>query len=362
MKIKTITCHDVYNAGAGLQAYALVTYLRALGHDAEIIHYKPDYLSGHYRLGGVNNPRYDKPLVRQAYLLAKLPGRLRSRLGLRKRRFDAFRKDCLPLTERYDSYEALAAAPPVADVYFAGSDQIWNTQFRNGRDPAFYLRFAPEGSVRASYAASFAAPRADAAWAAQQREWIEGLDHVSVRESSGVTILREMGIDKGQAVLDPVFLLPAETWRELAAMPEEGEPYVLVYDFDGSGEIERAAKDLARKNDWQIRSLQRLPYADHCDTTAGPREFLGLIAKAQCVLSNSFHATAFSLIFQRPFLTFDRTENLNARMRDLLALAGLEARGEADEKIDWATVQARLDEKIAASKAFIDEVLKGRRI
>ena len=80
------------------------------------------------------------------------------------------------------------------------------------------------------------------------------------------------------------------------------------------------------------------------------------------MLSNSFHATAFSLIFQRPFLTFDRTENLNARMRDLLALAGLEARGEADEKIDWATVQARLDEKIAASKAFIDEVLKGRRI
>ena len=72
MKIKTITCHDVYNAGASLQAYALVTYLRHLGHDAQVVDYKPDYLSGHHRLGGVGNPRYDKPFVREAYLLAKV--------------------------------------------------------------------------------------------------------------------------------------------------------------------------------------------------------------------------------------------------------------------------------------------------
>ena len=173
-------------------------------------------------------------------------------------------------------------------------------------------------------------------------------------------ILRELGIDRGQAVLDPVFLLSVEMWRTLAIMPDEDVPYVLVYDFDSSGEIERTAKELAEKNAWQIRSLQKLPYADYCDTAAGPREFLGLIAKAQCVLSNSFHATAFSLIFRRPFLTFDRTENLNARMRDLLCLAGLEKRRAADEPIDWVAVQARLDREIAMSKAYIDEVLKGK--
>ena len=360
MKIKTITCHDVYNAGASLQAYALVTYLRNLGHDAEIIDYKPDYLNRHYRLGGVGNSRYDKPIVKQAYLLANLPGRLRARCGMRKKRFDAFREAYLPLTKRYASFEQLKNEPPVADVYFAGSDQIWNTQFPNGRDPAFYLSFASEGSVRASYAASFAASHADEAWAERQAAWITGLDYVSVREPSGVDILRGLGIE-GQAVLDPVFLLPAETWRTLAIMPEEDAPYMLVYDFDGSGEIERAAKELAEKNGWQIRSLQKLPYADRCDTETGPREFLGLIAGAQCVLSNSFHATAFSLIFQRPFMTFDRKENLNARMRDLVRLAGLESHNGAEEPIDWAAVQIRLDREIAASKAYIDEVLKEKQ-
>ena len=77
MRICTITCHDVYNAGASLQAYALQTYLKSLGHDVKIIDYKPDYLSQHYRLDVVANPKYDKPLLKQAYLLAKLPGRLR---------------------------------------------------------------------------------------------------------------------------------------------------------------------------------------------------------------------------------------------------------------------------------------------
>ena len=61
MKIKTITCHDVYNVGASLQAYALVKYLRNLGHQVEIIDYKPPYLQ-HYQLTGVANPRYDKPI------------------------------------------------------------------------------------------------------------------------------------------------------------------------------------------------------------------------------------------------------------------------------------------------------------
>ena len=129
MRIKTITCHDVYNAGASLQAYALVTYLRSLGHEAEIIDYKPDYLA-HYRLTGINNPRYDKPVIRELYTLAKLPGRFKARHGKRKKSFDAFTKEFLPTTKRrYISNDDLKQNPPEADVYFAGSDQIWNCFF-----------------------------------------------------------------------------------------------------------------------------------------------------------------------------------------------------------------------------------------
>lgn len=359
MEIKTITCHDVYNAGASLQAYALTEYLRQLGHHVQIIDYKPDYLSRHYSLMTVGNPKYDRPLIREAYLLAKLPERLHGKYGLRKRRYDAFRQEFLPLTRRYYSADELRAEPPQADVYFAGSDQIWNTFFPNGKDPAFYLDFAPEGSIKASYAASFATEDIAEEWKPQVREWLSKLDFISVRESSGVRIVEELGIEKVTAVLDPVFLLSADEWRKIAAekpMP----PYILVYDFDGNAQIEQEAKRLAAQYSLKIAALQKLPYADICLTNAGPQEFVSLIADASYVLSNSFHATAFSLIFHRPFMVYDRKEHINTRMRDLLALVGLSGRQHADELIDWAAVQARLDQEIAASKAYITAVLQGR--
>ena len=62
MKIKTITCHNVYNVGASLQAYALVKYLENEGHDVEIIDYMPWYLQ-HYRLFAINNSKYNKKIV-----------------------------------------------------------------------------------------------------------------------------------------------------------------------------------------------------------------------------------------------------------------------------------------------------------
>lgn len=110
MKINTITCHDVYNHGASLQAYALQHYLQSEGHDVEIIHYKPDYLSRHFNLWMVANPIFDKPFVKQLYLLAKLPGRLCSLK--RKASFDAFTAKYLHLSRRYQSYEDLRSDAP----------------------------------------------------------------------------------------------------------------------------------------------------------------------------------------------------------------------------------------------------------
>lgn len=358
MKICTITCHDVYNAGASLQAYALAAYLRDQGHDVRIIDYKPDYLSRHFSLRVIGNPRYDKPLVREAYLLAKLPGRLRAKYSLRKRRYDAFRRDFLSLTRRYNSVDELRADPPRADAYFAGSDQIWNTFFSNGKDSAFYLDFAPAENIKASYAASFATEDVPDAWKAQIGEWLSKLDAISVRESSGVGIVEKLGLTAVQ-VVDPVFLLSADEWRKIAA-GKPAEPYVLVYDFDGNAQIEQEAKRLAAQYGLKIFALQKLSYADRCIMDMGPREFVSLVAGASYVVSNSFHATAFSLIFRRPFMVYDRQEKINTRMRDLMGSVGLSDRKKADDPLDWDMVQASLDRQIEASKDFIAGVLDGR--
>ena len=362
MKICTITCHDVYNVGASLQAYALQTYLKSLGHDVKIIDYKPDYLSKHFRLDIIGNPKYDKPFVREAYLLAKLPGRLR--ILPRKRAFDGFTSKHLELTRRYASNEELKANPPEADVFLAGSDQIWNPLFPNGKDPAFYLDFVQQG-IRASYAASFAVDEFPQELRDVTAKYLAKIDYIAVREKSGLAVLDSMGIHNAETVLDPVFLLDSAHWRSIAKSPAHiDKPYLLIYDFDNSYAVKAIAEKVASEHGLKIYSVFDLPYAERCFILCGPEEFLGLIQGASYVLSNSFHATAFSVIFEKEFAVVERTEKINTRMRDFTAMLRLSDHMINTEKdipynADWNEVERLLSDEIMHSKAYIDKVLNG---
>lgn len=365
MKIKTITCHDVYNAGASLQAYALSKYLTDQGHTVEIIDYKPDYLQ-HYKLTGVANNQYDKPVLREIYNTLKFPGRLCAKLGKRKRSFDCFTRKYLPVTSRtYRSNEELKAEPPAADVYLAGSDQIWNIFFQNGKDPAFYLDFAPQNAVKASYAASFAVENIDDEWKSQIKNWLLNLDYISVRESSGVDIIHGLEIDKAVQVVDPVFLLGRKEWNKLVEPIYNRKPFIFLYDFDNNEQLGKSVRNLARENGWKVYSYLRNPYCDRCFSQAGPREFLSLVRDAELVISNSFHATAFSLIFEKPFWVLERKEKINTRMRDLLKSIGKIERLTTVGNIfgvsylDYKDVNNKIENQIDNSKKYLNTVLWG---
>lgn len=362
MKIKTITCHDVYNAGASLQAYALSKYLTDLGNEVEIIDYKPDYLSRNFKLFGVSNSKFNKPILRELYNILKFPGRLKARLGKRKREFDKF-TSLLPLTKvRYKSNSDLKQNSPDADVYFAGSDQIWNTKFNNGKDSAFYLDFAPNHSIKASYAASFATEDILEEYKPQIKDWISNLDYISVRESSGVSIINNLGIDGAQTVMDPVFLLDAEDWRQIEKNLNLKQHYILVYDFDKSDAVKTFVLKKAKEENLKIYSIQKCDYADKCFWNEGPAAFINLVRNADFIVSNSFHATAFSLIFKKQFVVFNRKEKINTRMQDLLNMLVLDKQIIYDQKsiapkIDYSFITIKLGAQIEKSKEFINVVL-----
>lgn len=327
MKIRTITCHDVYNLGASLQAYALQHYLEEQGHDVKIIDYKPDYLSGHYRLTNVDNPIYDKPIIKQLYLAAKLPCRLRALK--RKHAFDDFTSKYLHLTPRYNSCEELQANAPEADVYIAGSDQIWNTIFPNGKDAAFYLEFGNVNTKRISYAASFATPSIATGYEAFVAKELKNFDAISIREKSALQLLSSLGRTDGVAVCDPVFLHSKAEWQELTAdISGISEKFVLVYLTDRSKQIEEIAKSIKKHTGWKILVVGAITqsWADRSLVNAGPLEFVRLINDAQYVISNSFHATAFSLIFEKTFCVVNRAEGINERMKSVLDQYGLSQR------------------------------------
>ena len=366
MKIKTITCHDVYNYGATLQAYALMTYLEMKGHEVEIIDYKPPYLSTRFNFF-VTSERFEKRnfLIKSLCLIKHLPRRLFLYIGSCKKSFDSFNQKYLKLTSvRYHCFDELKKEPPIADVYIVGSDQVWNTAYKNGRDPAFYLAFAPSKAKRISYAASFSTQEILPEYKNFVKDKIELIDFVSVREQTGLNILNSLGIKRGVHVMDPVFLHDQNFWSKLARR-KVSDKYILVYDFEKNTQIEKFAKKMAKKLGIKIYAVNnyfRTPYADVDCYDAGPRKFLSLIKNAEVVIGNSFHALSFSLIFEKEFFVFHRGHAINSRMEDLLDLCGLRERlifdGNHSSKynpIDYEVVHSKLTPKIETSKKFLSE-------
>lgn len=316
-KVAIITCHDVYNHGASLQAYALSRYISEQGYDVEIIDYKPPYLSGHYSLSAVNNPRWDHFLLRQLYLLFKLPGRM-MRLK-NKRRFDEFTLQ-LPLTATtYHSVKELRKNPPEADLYVAGSDQIWNLSRPNGKDSSFYLSFGGGNVRRISYAASFSAAAIRPKLEVSVRHHLRHLDAISVREKSGVGILHKINYE-GLRVCDPVWLLSPDTWLELAGaaqLPDLPERYLLAIDLEGSGGVEKKARHKAHSHHLPIISLGHKVKGSLHIPYAGPMDFLGLVTRASYIVTNSYHGMSFARMFDIPLEVVMRTDMSNERIHDL---------------------------------------------
>jgi len=368
MLLKTITCHDVYNYGASLQAYALMKYLQKLGHDVEIINYKPNYLSKHYNLFAVNNSAWNTNIIIKAiYLIVKFPGRLLSLQ--RKHNFDRFTKKYLKLTPiRYLSNEHLKESLPIADIYICGSDQIWNCLFENGKDPAFYLDFVPDDKRKISYAASFAIKQIPKQSINFVKKKINNIDCISVRENSGIEILESLGIHRGIQVVDPVFLLDGVEWDHLCKY-QMNEKYLLVYDFDKNDLVKKIAIKIAQEKKLKIYCVNnyKCKYADKNFQFADTEMFISLIKNAEFVISNSFHGTAFSIIFEKNFCVVNRNENINARMFDLLASLEIGKRLVENEmdiinvtsKIDYYAINNKLSNQKLKSKQFLHNSING---
>ena len=365
MKIKTITCHEVYNHGASLQEFALLQYLKNIGHNAQTIHYKPNYLSGHFKLRTISNPRFDKPLLRQLYILAKLPGRIFALK--RKKAFDEFSRKYINTDSKlYRSNEELKEDLPEADAYICGSDQIWNSFFQNGKDPSFYLNFVPSNKLKISYAASFAIDAIEESLKPFVKENIERIDKISVRESSGLKILEDLSITRAVQVLDPVFLIESKYWKKTFVTPIK-EKFIFVYDFESNKNIERISIETAKKHNLKIFTVnQNITYADKNFFKKSPEVFLSLISNANFIIGNSFHALAFSLIFNKIFFVIDRNEKINTRMRDFMSSLNLSYLNlDVDEfktfdkvSINYEKVNFELREKIKKSKNFLIKALK----
>ena len=369
MRINTLTTYDVYNYGASLQAYALMTYLQNKDNEVEIINFQPEYLTRKYDYRWVNpESKMSKyAITRTAYRILKYIQR-QTTMG-RKYQFDYFNHQILKETATvYHSFEELKKNPPQADLYLVGSDQIWNVFYEAGRDPAFFLDWVKEGK-KASYAASFSYLEIDEANKRRIQKSLQSFTAVSVREFHGIDILSNMNIT-GTWVLDPIFLLSIEEWKKLMSPFNKKEKYLLIYDFEGNKELKEFAIQYAKTKNLKIYSINDtypLLYAHRNFGCAGPKEFLALIYHCDTFVSNSFHGTAFSILFNKPVFVFNRHRHkVNSRMESLMTLFGLTDCILTDrtmyisalqKSFDYTTINQKIKSELEKSKQFIDNLL-----
>lgn len=366
MKVGTITTHTALNYGAVLQAYALCRYIGNQGLTCEVMDYCPEHVTNSYRLVTRLRKPSDVPLA----LFQMLHYRERNE---RSQRFAAFRNEMLPLSDlRVKNHGELIELANTYDLLVCGSDQIWSPVLHQF-DEAYFLSFPEIRTRRASYAASFGQDEIEASVLPEMRRRLSTISDFACREYTGKKLVEELTGKAATMVLDPVFLLSPEEWRRLAKPVEETKPYDLVYFLSNPGKSPFAAKHYAQEQNEKVLSIGFSPrdarYGVKTLYSLGPQEFLGAIDEAHTVLTNSFHCTAFAILFEKPFYTRISSQkgSRNDRMISLLKDLGLEDRLYTDDRameldfskeIDYAAVRERLMKRIDASRGYLESILK----
>lgn len=348
MKIKIITIHCIPNFGSVFQTYALSEYLKGIGHnDVEIIDYRPAYYQ----------PHTFRAIVAMLLNLRKYI--------VRKFKFDRFIKSNVKLTHKYKTFKTLEAAGLSADCFIAGGDQLWNVYHDCGRDDAYKLTFTSSKTI--SYGTSMGQSGFSAEELSDLAGKIKRFAAVSVRESSSAIQLQSVGINAVWSV-DPVYLLTAKDYAKFIK-PVPHKKYLLVYLVTPSPLLDKVIQSLSQKYGLQVILCSGFSKKCKCDVflnDLGPEEILSYIKHADIVLSASFHATTFSLIFEKQFYTILPDPNTNERIVDLLKTRGLSDRiitEESDlnkslsETINYNTVEP-YNVLIETSKRYLRESLK----
>ena len=153
MKIGLVSIHAAHNYGSVLQAYALQEKLKEYSKKVEIINYRPNYFECQYKLCSVKVYKRYKGIKSKILHLGWRILKIKQRY-IKYKKFEDFISSNYNLTKRYRTYNELNKEKFDHDVFFCGSDQIWNTDITEGFDKTYYLGFVDSNQIKASYAAS----------------------------------------------------------------------------------------------------------------------------------------------------------------------------------------------------------------
>lgn len=356
IQVGILTFHTAKNYGAVLQTFALYRVLQSLGADVHIIDYRPKYLAKQYRLLDIDSIFSGtlRRIIRNVlYNCFSLPRRIKMYKG-----FSTFLK-------KHTTSIPLYKIDNNIDLFVVGSDQVWNTQLTFDFDNYYWGDFiSKKKSRKISYASSFGHLNYEEPILRNCANLLsQNFDALSIREKDDAELLQRYTNKTINISIDPTLLLEKGQWSDIAIRPKLKEKFLLLYTLWPYEEIKNAANDLAKQLDLKIIEIGsdiRKEFDDISSLGYSPEEFIGLFEQATCILTSSFHGTIFSLIFNKPFYSFNLQNGSENRVSNLLESIGLQDRliplGDIPQftPIDYAPINIRLD---ALKKSSIEYLI-----
>lgn len=364
MKVANITLHAINNYGSIFQSYATVEIFKSLGCKVETI----DYIRETARLDTpwkiITSKSLNAKLKIKTLITHFLPSK-----GNRSAIMEEFRRKHLNLTEeKYRSDADFEKKYPEADIYCTGSDQTWNTICQGDIPKPYFLHFVPDNKRKISFSASFGIEKLPEKDKPEVKRLLSRYDAISVRELSGINILKDLGI-KGTLVLDPTLTVSPDMWKEMAAPRMIEEDYILSYQLNRSNQYTKYLKKCAQTLHLKvihIRARKDTTFENGiCMTSPSPEELLSLFKHAKYVLTDSFHATAFSTIFHRDFMVI-LPPRFSSRITDFLAMIDQRQRIVTDfhnysyynTKVDFSIVDNIINKKREETMRFLERAIR----
>lgn len=370
------------NYGGVLQAYALQKAISKLGYECEQISFKR---IANKRLASqlknrleVNNPfevmkwatSRSMKLINSKIAKKVLEKQFGESIKVKNEKFTEYCKQ-IPHSIVYTS-ENIEKSIEVYDTFVCGSDQIWKPGVACKE---YLLGFVPEGKKKVSYAASISKNTLSKEESEFLTSYIEKFDSVSVREKQAVNLLNKYTKKKVEWVLDPTLLLSREEWEKECSERLVNEKYIFCYLLGIDKKQRLMIEKLAKIKSMKIVTIPfsngsynfvDSSFGDIKFGNAGPNDFLSLIKHASLVITDSFHATVFSNIFETDFYVLERTEEktMNSRITSLLDVVGLPDRFISNSKdlLEYKSIdflnKNNLENKIKNSKSYLENSLK----
>lgn len=354
-KVGLATCF-LDNYGACLQAYALSNTITSLGMECTILNYTE--LEGYYG-DSIAERVKNSTLYNTVRCLLDKKYRKTFKLGkIRRPNFQSFRKKYLPLsTEAYNEHSDLSDKG--FDAVVCGSDQIWNPTFYGACNPFYYLSFVPNGVSKIAYAPSIGLSDIPECYTDDFKKYLSDFKAISVRENNAVELVKKYADKEAKWVLDPTMLLDGSAWSKLIDNKIIEKPYIFCYLFGTQDYYKDAIENIRNKTGLEVVII---PFSERDLTNeytkiykAGPIEFLSLIKNAEYVLTDSFHATVFSLLFERPFYTLLRDndneeKSMNSRIHSLLSMVDKQERCVLKRNVSGFKIEPILDYECVRSR------------